>query len=118
MQTTEDTSDGHYLAAHKRYETFERRQRIREKEKLQFERHTMRSKLDILRGMPQTSWAAIVNGVLARVAEGHGTQPAAVGIGEQLIKENGIVWLKSRLIAEGQDVIERYDQLLPVESRQ
>lgn len=116
QQNVEDTSDERYAAAHKRYESFERRQRIREKEKLHFERHLMRTKLDILKGMPPNSWSAIVNGALQRSEEA-GTSKLG-GAGEQLIRDNGVDWLKARLIAEGQEVIERYDQLLPVESRQ
>jgi hypothetical protein len=106
---------------HRKYEAFERRQRIREKEKLQFERHKMKSRIDLLKNMSATSWAAVVGAVLSRSSvvglddHGGGYDPWARG--REKMKTEDVDWLRARLVKEGVEVIKRYDQLLPVERR-
>jgi hypothetical protein len=46
-----DTSDGAYIARHRKYETFEKRQRRREKEKLVNEHQKLKARMEQLRSM-------------------------------------------------------------------
>ncbi|KAL7425240.1 hypothetical protein Q5752_000928 [Cryptotrichosporon argae] len=128
-EAMEDTSDAYYAALHKRPEALERRQRIREREVLYFERHKMRARIELLRNMPDAQWATVVGAVLARgdsvseagqaagqdrdgPAAGKDTQGAARGA-RVAVEEKGVGWLRKRLIKEGKEVVRRYDQLLP-----
>ncbi|WVQ95924.1 hypothetical protein IAU59_003023 [Kwoniella sp. CBS 9459] len=106
----EDTSDAYYMQLHKKYEVFERRQRIREKETLQFERYKMRSRIDLLRNMPKLTWSSVVSTILTRGSDDWAR-------GKEKIKEKGTDWLKSQLIKEGEEVMKRFDELLPPEQR-
>lgn len=139
-QFVEDTSDAYYASLHRKFEVFERRQRIREKEKLQFERYKMRSRIDLLRGMSAPAWIAVVSTVLSRaphphpglVNHSHGdgesaserglsrVGPGGDGVwakGREKIRVKGVEWLRSKLVREGEEVMKRYDQLLPNESK-
>lgn len=107
-QLLEDTSDAHYEAVHKKMETFERRQRIREIDKLKFLRHKMNSRIDLLRTLQPPQWNTVVNNVLAR------SEPNdAWARGRKRLEVVGIDWLRRRLIREGVELLRRYDQLLP-----
>lgn len=103
----EDTSDAYYLSQHRKFEVFERRQRIREREKLVFERYKMRSRVDLLRNLPASQWATVVSAILARSDAGQWKR------GREKLAAEGVDWLRRRLIREGKDVLGRYDQLLP-----
>lgn len=46
-----DTSDAMYEKRHRKYETFEKRQRFREKEKLKHEQYKLKERIEQLRGM-------------------------------------------------------------------
>ena len=109
-QPTEETSDAYYISLHRRYEVFERRQRIREKEKLVFERYKMRTRMDLLRNKSPQAWSAVVSAVLSRREEFWTAGRARLAV-------EGIDWLRNRLVKEGLEVLERYDQLLPVEKK-
>ncbi|KAK4689888.1 hypothetical protein P7C73_g248, partial [Tremellales sp. Uapishka_1] len=111
-QMHEDTSDSYYHALHKKYEVFERRQRIREKEKLQFERYKMRARIDLLKNMSSASWTPIVSNIVSRT-----DGPDEWKRGREKLREEGVDWLKVKLVKEGEELIKRYDQLLPSESR-
>ena len=89
---------------------FERRQRVREKEKLNFERYKMRSRVDLLRNMSIPSWTSFVTGLLSRHEE-------SWKAGRARLQQVGLDWLRDRLVKEGLEVMKRYDQLLPVEKR-
>ena len=106
---TEDTSDAYYINLHKRCEVFERRQHIREKEKLMFERYKMRSRIDLLRNMSIPSWSVVVAAVLSR--------DELWVSGRAKLGDVGVEWLRHRLVKEGLEVMKRYDQLLPVEKK-
>jgi len=94
----------------------------------------MRTRIDLLRGLSLPGWTAVVNAVLSR----HSTSAIEVdgqidadkmreakesrevdiwSKGRAKIKEKGIEWLRSRLVKEGEELVKRYDQLLPVEVR-
>lgn len=104
----------------------------------------MRSRIDLLRGMSKTAWAAVVGVVLSRTAlrvapvpvpkVGKGEiDPAAIqdvtGKAEKVDGEDrwakgrvklegeGADWLRDTLVKEGEEVMRRYDELLPVEHR-
>ncbi len=85
---------------------FERRQRIREREKLSFERYKMRARVDLLRALPAPQWAAVVGGVLGRPDSGWDR-------GRAKLAAEGADWLRRRLIREGKELLSRYDELLP-----
>ncbi|OWZ78774.1 hypothetical protein C365_02413 [Cryptococcus neoformans Bt85] len=106
----EDTSDAHYIQLHRKHEAFERRQRLREKEKLQFERYKLRSRIDLLRNLSKPAWASIVATILARDEDGWKSGRAKVG-------KEGEEWLRRRLLKEGEEVMKRYEELLPPENR-
>ncbi|BEI82681.1 hypothetical protein CcaverHIS002_0305490 [Cutaneotrichosporon cavernicola] len=102
----EDTSDAYYEKQHRKFEVFERRQRIRERETLSFERYKMRSRVDHLRALAVPQWAAVVGGVLSRPDGGWDR-------GRAKLAAEGADWLRRRLIREGRELLNRYDQLLP-----
>ncbi|WVR07956.1 hypothetical protein IAU60_004999 [Kwoniella sp. DSM 27419] len=109
-EPSEDTSDAYYIQLHRKYEAFERRQRIREKEKLQFEKYKMRSRIDLLRNMPKMTWSSVVSTIIAR-------GPDEWAKGKDKVMDKGADWLKGRLIKEGEEVMARYEELLPPEQR-
>lgn len=109
-QPEEDTSDAHYIQLHRKHEAFERRQRLREKEKLQFERYKLRSRIDLLRNLSKPAWASIVATILARDEDGWESGRSKVG-------KEGEEWLRERLLKEGEEVMKRYEELLPPENR-
>ncbi|KAJ4485785.1 hypothetical protein J3R30DRAFT_3282430, partial [Lentinula aciculospora] len=54
-----DTSDEAYLQRHRKYEKFEKRQRLREKEKLQHEQYKLRERVEQLRVMDYSAFLAL-----------------------------------------------------------
>jgi len=63
--------DAHYNQLHKKYETFEKRQRRREKERLQHERYKMKERVDLIRGMDGKRY---VYALFLRAEEGFDTR--------------------------------------------
>jgi len=59
MQIQVDTSDAAYERRHKKYETFERRQRFREKEKLKHEQYKLKERIEQLRIMDASAFLAL-----------------------------------------------------------
>ena len=108
----DDTSDEFYHRLHKKYESIEKRQRKDERDKLAFERYKMRTRIDLLRSISNQSWSSVVWTVLAR--------EDSTGLwvkGKQAVRSNGIEWLRRRLVKEGEEVMKRYDKMLPVDPR-
>ncbi|PSR72574.1 hypothetical protein PHLCEN_2v11567 [Hermanssonia centrifuga] len=58
-QETADTSDAAYEKRHRKYETFEKRQRLREKEKLKHEQYKLKERIEQLRGMETSAFLAL-----------------------------------------------------------
>ena len=54
-----DTSDAAYEKRHRKYETFEKRQRLREKEKLKHEHYKLKERIEQLRAMDSSAFLAI-----------------------------------------------------------
>ena len=67
-----DTSDQAYEKRHRKYETFEKRQRLREKEKLQHEHYKLKERIDQLRAMDSSAFLAIP---ASEFTEGRGDTP-------------------------------------------
>jgi len=62
--------------------------------------------------MSSPGWSSVVWTVLAREdATGRWEK------GKGKVKVEGIEWLRRRLVREGEEVMKRYDQLLPVDPR-
>lgn len=59
MQELVDTSDAAYEKRHRKYETFEKRQRLREKEKLKHEQYKLKERIEQLRAMETSSFLAL-----------------------------------------------------------
>jgi len=59
MQNLADTSDATYEKRHRKYETFEKRQRLREKEKLKHEQYKLKERIEQLRGMDGTAFLTL-----------------------------------------------------------
>lgn len=58
-QESADTSDAAYEKRHRKYETFEKRQRLREKEKLKHEQYKLKERIDQLRAMDTSAFLAL-----------------------------------------------------------
>ncbi|KAJ8457452.1 hypothetical protein ONZ51_g11522 [Trametes cubensis] len=54
-----DTSDAAYEKRHRKYESFEKRQRLREKEKLKHEHYKLKERIDQLRAMDSSAFLAL-----------------------------------------------------------
>ncbi|KAI0323010.1 hypothetical protein OF83DRAFT_1279195 [Amylostereum chailletii] len=54
-----DTSDAAYEKRHRKYETFEKRQRLREKEKLTYEHYKLKERIDQLRSMDPSAFMVV-----------------------------------------------------------
>lgn len=54
-----DTSDAVYEKRHRKYETFEKRQRLREKEKLKHEQYKLKERIEQLRAMDESAFLGL-----------------------------------------------------------
>ena len=59
IQEALDTSDAAYEKRHRKYESFEKRQRLREKEKLKHEHYKLKERIDQLRAMDSSAFLAL-----------------------------------------------------------
>lgn len=57
--TTHDTSDAYYEKRHRRYETMEKRQRLREREQLKYEQYKLKERTEQLRGMDAMAFLSL-----------------------------------------------------------
>lgn len=67
----------------------------------------MRSRVDLLRALPDHQWTSVVTGILSRSDTGEWDR------GRAKLAAEGVDWLRRRLIREGKELLDRYDQLLP-----
>ncbi|KAI5997946.1 hypothetical protein EDD15DRAFT_2363786 [Pisolithus albus] len=58
-QVSVDISDAAYEKRHRKYETFEKRQRLREKEKLKHEQYKLKERIEQLRAMDSSAFLAL-----------------------------------------------------------
>src|SRR5882762_3242749 len=56
IQDIADTSDAAYEKRHRKYETFEKRQRLREKEKLKHEHYKLKERIEQLRALEHSAF--------------------------------------------------------------
>ncbi|KAJ3567341.1 hypothetical protein NP233_g6430 [Leucocoprinus birnbaumii] len=97
-----DTSDSAYERRHRKYESFEKRQRLREKEKLKHEQYKLKERIEQLRVMDSSAFLALpasdftpapgvqegdVNASLAALPGAHVNGAAAYNEGERRRKE-------------------------------
>lgn len=92
-----DTSDGVYIKRHRKYETFEKRQRLREKETLQYEHFKLRERIDELRAMDPSAFSGIL-------IPGSSASDAHPDHGEEA---------KRLMLKEAEELDRRYTILLP-----
>lgn len=90
-----DTSDQAYLTRHRRFEALEKRQRLREKEKIQHERYKLKERIEQLRSMPGHTFLR--------------NQPVAPINAEQIVEGDRI---RRELLREAEELERRYDLLL------
>jgi hypothetical protein len=111
-QQADDVSDDYYHRLHRRYEAIEKRQRKDERDKIAFERYKMRTRIDLLRSISTSSWSSVVWTVLAR------EDPTGLWVkGKRAVQARGVDWLRRRLVKEGEEVMKRYDKMLPGDPR-
>lgn len=120
QQNITDTSDAAYEKRHRKYETFEKRQRLREKEKLKHEQYKLKERIEQLRGMDNAAFLALPassfsplpghsnvaddSDVLANLPGAHVNGAAAYNEGERRRKE---------MLDIAATLEERYRVLLP-----
>ncbi|KAG8969726.1 hypothetical protein FRC03_001071 [Tulasnella sp. 419] len=92
-QQVTDDSDAAYERRHKKYETFEKRQRRREKEKLQHEQYKLKERIDELRSMDISAFGV-------------------GGLSHQEAEEK-----KRLMLKEAEELDRRYSILLPSEKK-
>src|ERR1700760_4277666 len=56
-----DTSDAAYEKRHRKYETFEKRQRLREKEKLKHEQYKLKERIEQLRALEPSAFLHVAD---------------------------------------------------------
>ncbi|KDQ15620.1 hypothetical protein BOTBODRAFT_54513 [Botryobasidium botryosum FD-172 SS1] len=88
-EESSDTSDAVYINRHRKYETFEKRQRLREKEKLIHERYKLKERIEQLRSMEARTFGGGTEGEAKRRA----------------------------MLRDAEELERRYDLLLPPEPR-
>lgn len=90
-----------------------------------FERYKMKSRIDLLKNMSDSAWSAIVATVLSRSSTDPKPENDAQGDagedawhkGREKLARSGHEWLRSRLVKEGKELVKRYDQLLPSDTK-
>jgi len=117
-----DTSDAAYEKRHRKYETFEKRQRLREKEKLKHEQYKLKERIEQLRAMDTSAFLALPESEFPETSE-LSTTPAPVE--DAKLGETSTVHLHGTAVhAEGErrrkqmldiatSLEERYRVLLP-----
>ncbi|KAJ7103220.1 hypothetical protein B0H15DRAFT_811479 [Mycena belliarum] len=114
---TEDNhldADAVYEKRHRKYETFEKRQRLREKEKLKHEQYKLKERIEQLRGMDNSAF-------LAAPASSFSPRPGVPEVVEDDLGLNGNpAYLegerrRKEMLMNAQSLEERYRVLLPPE---
>lgn len=83
---------------------------------MQFGRHKLRTRVDVLKGMSEPAWETLLVAVLSRPGM-NALEEARWDKGRMAVWQRGVEWLKGTLVKEGEELLERYDQLLPPEHR-
>ncbi len=93
LQSVQDTSDQAYLARHRKFETMEKRQRLREKEKLRYEHYRLKRRIEQLRSIGSSS----------NITSYHAGHSADITENDKKRRE---------LLREAEDLEKKYDRLL------
>jgi len=117
-----DTSDAVYERRHRKYETFEKRQRLREKEKLKHEHYKLKERIEQLRaidgsaflGLPATSFSSLPEAV--QVRDGHDESHLAASTNGVAVCNEG-ERRRQEMLDVASKLEERYRTLLPSEKK-
>ena len=105
-----------YIALHSRGVLRERKQKVQEKDQLKHERSKMHTRVGHLKQLSEGAWERLVISVFARKAP-DAEQEERWAKGRKAVIRKGAEWLRGYLVKEGQELLDRYDQLLPPEPR-
>ncbi|KAJ3808821.1 hypothetical protein F5876DRAFT_78364 [Lentinula aff. lateritia] len=106
-----DTSDEVYLQRHRKYEKFEKRQRLREKEKLQHEQYKLRERVEQLRAMDYSAFLALPASSFPLFPDGQELDASGQLLNGSSVAEGER--RKKEMLAVAQSLEERYKILLP-----
>ncbi|CDZ97875.1 hypothetical protein [Phaffia rhodozyma] len=98
----QDTSDEYYTKLHRKYETFEKKQKRLEKEKWAHERYNLKKRIELIKSMEAKSFSALVNAIAEKTS--------VVGRPRREVDPEA---LREKLLEEAEVVLKRYDLLLP-----
>jgi hypothetical protein len=82
-QPTADTSDAAYEKRHRKFEAFEKRQRLREKEQLKHEQYKLKERIDQLRAIDSAAFLALPQSAFSPIP----SQPNEIGEGDNALNE-------------------------------
>ncbi|KAJ4485129.1 hypothetical protein C8R41DRAFT_903805 [Lentinula lateritia] len=106
-----DTSDEAYLQRHRKYEKFEKRQRLREKEKLQYEQYKLRERVEQLRAMDYSAFLALPASSFPLFPDGQELDASGQLLNGSSVTEGER--RKKEMLAVAESLEERYKVLLP-----
>jgi hypothetical protein len=117
-----DTSDAVYEKRHRKYETFEKRQRLREKEKLKHEQYKLKERIEQLRamdgsaflGLPAASFP-LPSGVV-QVEDRRDASPAAIHVDGTIVCNEG-ERRRQEMLEVAYILEDRYRTLLPSDKK-
>lgn len=124
VQETVDTSDAAYEKRHRKYESFEKRQRLREKEKLRYEQYKLKERIEQLRAMDAAAFLTLPASQFSEPPANLSDDdtdpefaefPGAHGHGSAAYKEG--VRRRREMLETAQSLEDRYGVLLPRDNK-
>ncbi|KAG6337062.1 hypothetical protein ID866_2015 [Astraeus odoratus] len=112
-----DTSDAAYEKRHRKYETFEKRQRLREKEKLKHEQYKLKERIEQLRAMDGSAFLTLPTSSFSFPPEGN------LDYNHTSVNANGAVAYsegerrRQQMLEVASSLEERYRTLLPSDKK-
>jgi hypothetical protein len=92
IQEKAETSDAAYEKRHRKFETFEKRQRGREKEKLKHEHYKLKERIEQLRAMDSVAFMSLAASYFTPAPEGISSEiEELAGVGSPYTQVNGAV---------------------------
>ncbi|KAI6163894.1 hypothetical protein EDD17DRAFT_440613 [Pisolithus thermaeus] len=118
-QVSVDISDAAYEKRHRKYETFEKRQRLREKEKLKHEQYKLKERIEQLRAMDSSAFLALPASSFPLPRE---TDHTADGVGSSLHANGASAHSegerrRQQMLEVASMLEERYRTLLPSDKK-
>ncbi|KAG1885532.1 hypothetical protein F4604DRAFT_106447 [Suillus subluteus] len=117
-----DTSDAVYEKRHRKYETFEKRQRLREKEKLKHEQYKLKERIEQLRAMDGTAFLGLPAASfpppsdIVRVEDGRDASLAAIHVDGTVMCNEG-ERRRQEMLEVAYILEDRYRTLLPSDKK-